>query len=124
MTEFTLELSPDEAGAVQQVTAPRSKRTTGELVTAELPMESQNIVEPAVQDFVAHEAFEPFAEAQDQRVDLELQTVTADESMSGDSSPSDSISYDWTSPGAVIHSTGRLDTTVMPVESIESQKTP
>jgi CheY-like chemotaxis protein len=125
MTEFTLDLAPDEAVAVDHVTAPHSQRTTGELVTADLPMESQNIVEPAVRDFFAHEAFEPPAEAQEQWVDGELQTFAADESVSGESSPSDSTSYDWTSPGAVVHSTGGLDSTVMPVEfSDSSEKLP
>ncbi len=123
MTQFSLDLSPDEASTVDQVSASHSRRITGELVTSELPMAGQNIVESVARDFVAQDVFEPLAEAPEQWIDRE-QTVTADESVSGDSSPSDSVSYDWTSPGAVIHSTGRLDSTVMPVEFSESSEEP
>ncbi|MFY9611337.1 MAG: response regulator [Blastocatellia bacterium] len=131
VTEFNLELSPDETAAVEQVTvaaevdqvtSPHSERITGELVTAELPMDGQKLVESAARDFVAQEVFEPPWEAPERWVDGELQTVPADESVRGEDPPSDSTSYDWTSPGAVIHSTGRLDSTVMPVEFTESSE--
>ncbi|HSO73865.1 MAG TPA: response regulator [Blastocatellia bacterium] len=165
-SEFTLELAPDEAARIEPVGAsasvdeftPHSERTTGELVTAELPMEGQAIVESSTRGGVPHEALEMLEEAQEQRVDRELhivavdqsvagvsasgeafetpeeapeqwvdfeqQIVAADESVAAVSSPGDSVSYDWTSPGAVIHSTGRLDSTIMPVELIESSQEP
>lgn len=165
-SEFTLELAPDEAARNEPVGAsasvdeftPHSERTTGELVTAELPMEGQAIVESSTRGVVPHEALEMLEDAQEQRVDRELhivavdqsvagasapgeafetpeeapkqwvdfeqQIVAADESVAAVSSPGDSVSYDWTSPGAVIHSTGRLDSTIMPVELIESSQEP
>jgi CheY-like chemotaxis protein len=132
LTEFTLELAPGGPPALDPVSAPalvdqlpesESERITGELVTADLPMEGQMVVESAARDFVADEVFEPLAEAP-QWVDPEVQSVTTDEPISGDVSPGDFVSYDWTSPDAVIHSTGRLDSTAMPVAFAESSENP
>jgi CheY-like chemotaxis protein len=129
-TEFTLELSPDEAVRVDQVAASASfdqtstrhlERITGELVTAELPMEGQIIVESAARSLVPDEPLERFEEAE-QLVDREPQIVAADESVGGLTSPGDSVSYDWTSPEAVVNSTGRLDSTIMSVECAEASQ--
>lgn len=146
LTEFSLELAPDDTTPVEQPPESQasSTRITGELVTAELPLEGQKLVEYAAQDFVGSEVFEQPAEAVEQWADHEPQTTSSPQPVSADSvnlesvslesatpesvnleplseegSVADSVAYDWTSPGAVAHSTGRLDSMVMPVEFTE-----
>ncbi|HWO01592.1 MAG TPA: response regulator [Blastocatellia bacterium] len=123
LAEFSLELPPDEGASDAPAPAAESTRATGELVTAELPMAGQRLVESAAaQDFVAHEVFEPVADAPNQSVVEEPKSAAVDGPSGDHDAPVDSVNYDWTSPGAVIHSTGRLDSTMMPVEFEESSR--
>jgi CheY-like chemotaxis protein len=114
LSEFDLELTPDEAsyGAPASPAASAETRITGELITADLPMEGQALVESASEDFVASELLE--AHAPEGRVEDELQGMASPESSSAEASASGPSDHDWTSPGAVVHSTGRLDSMVIP----------
>jgi CheY-like chemotaxis protein len=141
LTEFSLELTPDETASVEQLPKSHatSTRITGELVTAELPLEGQKLVEYAAQDFVGSEVFEQPREVLEQWADHEPQTTNSPEavnlewaslesaspesvhleSVSEEGPVAGAVAYDWTSPSAVAHSTGRLDAMVMPVEFTE-----
>ena len=145
-TEFSLELTPEEPASVENVRESQasSTRITGELVTADLPLEGQKLVEYAAQDFVGSDVFEQPAEPLEQWPDHETQTTSSPEAASLESATpesaslrstssepvrrepvseeatvAESVAYDWTSPSAVAHSTGRLDSMVMPVEFTE-----
>jgi hypothetical protein len=85
-------------------------------------MDGQMIVESAARGVMTDDVCETLEEGSNQLVNSELQLVAADESASRVSFPSDSASYDWTSPDAVMHSTERLDSTIMPVELTESSR--
>jgi len=69
LSEFDLELTPDEASYAQPASPAASAETriTGELITADLPMEGQALVESASQDFVSGEPVEAHAEASEGR---------------------------------------------------------
>jgi hypothetical protein len=118
LSEFDLELTPDEASYAQPASpaASAETRVTGELITADLPMEGQALVESAAQEFVSSELVEAHAEASEGRVEDELPVMASPESSSAEASASGAADHDWTSPGAVVHSTGRLDSMAIPVE--------
>ncbi|MEK6303288.1 MAG: response regulator [Acidobacteriota bacterium] len=121
LTEFNLELLPDAPAMIVEVPEPHptSGRITGELVTADLPLEAQQLVEAASQDFAAKEVVEPFRDVPEQALQPDMLSEASQESLSPEASIDDSAAYDWTSPSAVSHSTGRLDSMVMPVEFAE-----
>jgi CheY-like chemotaxis protein len=116
LSEFDLELTPEEAsyGEPASPAASAETRITGELITADLPMDGQALVESATEDFVASELAEAPAEAPAGRVEDELQGMASPESSSAEALASGPFDHDWTSPGAVVHSTGRLDSMVIP----------
>ena len=116
LSEFELELTPDEASYAEPASpaATAKTRITGELITADLPMDGQALVESATQEFAASELVEAHAEAPEGRVEDELQGMASPDSSSADASASGPFDHDWTSPGAVVHSTGRLDSMVIP----------
>jgi len=118
LSEFDLELTSDEATYAEPASPAASAETriTGELRTADLPMEGQALVESASQAFVASEVVEAHAEAPQGWVQDELQGMASSESSSAEASASGAADHDWTSPSAVVHSTGRLDSMAVPVE--------
>jgi hypothetical protein len=78
-------------------------------------MDGQALVESATQDFVASKVVEAHAEAPEGWVEDELQGMASPESSSAEASASGPVDHDWTSPGPVVHSTGRLDSMAIPV---------
>ena len=157
LTEFSLELTPDETVEQSQVSEPTATRSTGDLVTAELPLEGQKLVEYAAQDSLATEvlrqpeevleiANESLASSSHQTASFETPEVEATEleptyqsheeietarfdastpvpatemRVSEEPLADEAVAYDWTSPGAVVHSTGRLDSMAVPGVSFE-----
>ncbi|HYV04634.1 MAG TPA: response regulator [Blastocatellia bacterium] len=121
VTDFSLELPTEELQAVTDVPEPQmtSNRVTGELVTADLPMEGQQLVEAASRDFVVAEVSEPVSDLQ-QALQPEALSDPSHESVSTQPAIDDSASYDWTSPSAVSHSTEQLDSMVVPAHFMAS----
>lgn len=118
LCEFDLELTPDEASYAEPASPAASAETriTGELITADLPMEGQALVESATQDFVASEVVKAHAGAPEGWVEDYLQDMASPESSSAEVPASYPVDQDWTSPSAVVHSTGRLDSMAIPGE--------